>query len=79
MKITQYTAVNFEVQEGPNGDVQLQFTVLLQLGPDAFLPSEVMRIPFSAESWSNFQRHVESNGNVPSIAVSKVMPTLEGI
>lgn len=80
MKITQYTAVNFEVLENSeDGSVRLQFTALMPVGPDTFLPTEVIRIPFNGESWKNFQRHVESNGNVPSIEVAKSMPVVEGI
>lgn len=64
----QLDNVQFGIQTIRDGEGAVQAVVLTFDDPPR---SERTVVPFSADSWENFKRHVAADGNVSPIAIAK--------
>ena len=60
--------VQFQVNVADPENPELSVRVLNFTDPQSGI---VCQIPFDAESWKNFRRHVELDGDVPTIQVPR--------
>lgn len=82
MKITQLQGVQFRMEQSLSEDgellgVVLTFTDVRQLVPGTEpVPIEVVAIPFDAQAWENFKRHVSADGEISAIEIARQVPTM---